>query len=72
MQPLAIPRAAIRTATLRIAWGIIIATDRPVLHKGAVTQKVLPLRSDAARQLTEKFARLLALGSAMPRSTSPN
>ena len=27
-----------------IAWGIIIASDQPVSHKAAVTQKVLPLK----------------------------
>jgi hypothetical protein len=27
-----------------IAWGIIITTDRSVLYKGAVTQRVLPLK----------------------------
>jgi hypothetical protein len=28
-----------------IAWGIIITTDRSVLHKGAVTQRVLPFKA---------------------------
>ena len=28
----------------RLHWGIIIATDQPVSHKAAVTQKVLPLK----------------------------
>src|SRR5205085_2772651 len=39
----AVPIAALVIASGCIARGIIIANDRPELHKAAVTQKVLPL-----------------------------